>query len=47
MNDFISVCPNCKSSNIKQHNPHLVNSWFCLNCGNRDFMPIEILRKDL
>ncbi len=47
MNDFLKVCPNCKSSNIKQQFPQLNNSWFCLNCGNRNFMPIEIMDKQL
>ena len=42
----IKVCPNCKSSNIKQHLPQVVNSWICLNCGYRDFMPIEIMDKE-
>ena len=47
MSDFVKVCPKCKSSNIKQHLPQLNDSWICLTCGNRGFMPVEIMNKYL
>lgn len=46
-NDFIKICPNCKGSNIKKRLPQINSSWFCLNCGNMDFVPIEAMRKKL
>jgi len=39
------VCPNCKSTTIKQQFPQMNSSWFCLNCGNRNFSPIELVKK--
>lgn len=47
MSEFIKVCPNCKSTNIKQKFPQLNNSWFCLTCGNSDFFPVEVNKKEL
>ncbi len=44
---FIKVCPNCKSSNIKNSNPVLGNDWICINCGNRKFFPLEVTEKDI
>jgi transposase-like protein len=47
MVDFVKVCPNCKSSNIIQKIPQMVSSWICMNCGNINFTPIEIMKKNL
>ena len=46
MGDFVRVCPNCKSSNIMQRFPQMNDSWICMTCGNSNFMPIEIMRKE-
>ena len=47
MNGFVKFCPHCKSSNIKQQFPQMNDSWICITCGNRTFMPIEVLDKDI
>jgi transposase-like protein len=47
MNDFVKVCPQCKSSNIIQKIPQDNASWLCMTCGNINFMPIEIMHKDI
>lgn len=47
MNDFAKVCPNCKSSNIKCRQLEGYTQWICINCGNVDFFPIEIIDKKL
>jgi len=45
--EFITVCPKCRSPNIKQMLPQMTGSWMCFTCGNRDFYPVEIMRKEI
>lgn len=39
---YVKVCPNCKSEKVKQRLPQHNSSWFCLSCGETNFMPIEL-----
>ena len=47
MNDFVKVCPECKSTNIKCRQLEGYTQWICITCGNLNFFPIEVLEKDI
>jgi RNase P subunit RPR2 len=45
--NFLKVCPECKSSNIKCRQLQGYTQWICISCGNINFFPIEVDKKSM